>query len=138
MTFNRASGLIIHSTDMVDDWLQHLNSGRLTGVAFIDLSKAFDTINHEILLSKFHDIGSNELCIKWFRSYLSGRTQKDQFNVATSNALPVNTGIRQGSILGPLLFLIFINNMPNVISHGKMCMYADDTYYFIYMLVVQM
>ena len=118
-------------TDMVDDWLQNMNSGEMTGVAFIDLRKAFDTVNHEILLSKLYDLGSNDICIEWFRSYLSGRTQKVQLNGVTSNSLHINTGVPQGNILGPLLFLIFINDMPNVISHGKMCLYADDTTLYV-------
>ena len=121
-----------HSTEtslinMVDRWLSNMNSGKMTGVAFVDLRKAFDTVNHEILLKKLYDIGATDGTVKWFRSYLTQRTQKVLFKGSMSTALPVNTGVPQGSILGPLLFIIFINNMCNVIKYGDISMYADDT-----------
>ena len=103
----------------------------LTGVAFIDLRKAFDTVNHDILINKLCDIGASSNTLKWFRSYLTGRLQRVLFNGVVSDALPVKTGVPQGSILGPLLFLIFINDMPMVIKHGKISMYADDTTLYV-------
>ena len=63
-------------TDMVDNWLCNMNDGKMTGVTFIDLRKAFDTVNHSILLQKLHDMGANDLTLKWFHSYLSGRVQR--------------------------------------------------------------
>lgn len=121
-----------HSTetsliDMVDDWLTNMNSGKMSGVAFIDLRKAFDTVNHDILLNKLHELGATDCTIKWFQSYLSHRKQHVCFKGVMSQSRYVNTGVPQGSILGPLLFIIFINNMCNVIKYGKMSMYADDT-----------
>ena len=113
--------------DMVDDWLLNINSGQMTGVAFIVLRKAFDTVNHEILIDKLRVIGVSSITLKWFNSYLSNRIQRVSYNEVVSDALPISTGVPQGSILGPLLFLIFINDMPNVIKHGKISMYADDT-----------
>ena len=125
-----------HSTetalaDMVDDWLTNINSGKMTGVAFIDLRKAFDTVNHDILIDKLRNIGASSSTLKWFKSYLNGRVQSVTFNGVVSHKLPVNVGMPQGSILGPLLFLIFINDMPNVIKHGKISMYADDTTLYV-------
>ena len=121
-----------HSTetslvDMVDDWLDNINSGKMTGVAFIDLRKAFDTVNHSMLIKKIRDIGASDVTVNWFESYLSERTQKVCFKGTISESLPLSTGVPQGSILGPLLFLIFINDMANVVTHGKITMYADDT-----------
>ena len=118
-------------TSMFNDWLQNMNSGRLTGVAFIDLRKVFDTVHHDILLTKLHALGATDTCVKWFKSYLSNRNQKVHFNGAISDALPLNIGVPQGSILGPLLFLIFINDLPKCISHGKLSMYADDTTLYV-------
>ena len=118
-------------TSMVNDWLQNMNSSRLTGVAFIDLRKAFDTVQHDILLNKLHALGATDTCVKWFKSYLSDRNQKVHFNGAISEALPLNIGVPQGSILGPLLFLIFINDLPKCISHGKLSMYADDSTLYV-------
>ena len=88
------------------------------------------TVNHEILLKKLYDIGATDGTVtksKWFRSYLTQRTQKVLFKGSMSTALPVNTGVPQGSILGPLLFIIFINNMCNVIKYGDISVYTDDT-----------
>ena len=121
-----------HSTetclvDMVNNWVHNMNAGTLTGVAFIDLRKAFDTVNHDILLRKINDLGASSVALKWFESYLSGRYQRVYFKGSLSDALPITTGVPQGSILGPLFFIIFIDSMSEVISHGKLSMYADDT-----------
>ncbi len=118
-------------TDMIDDLLSNMNSGKMTGLAFIDLRKAFDTVSHDLLLEKLHGIGADDMAIKWFRSYLTGRTQRVSFKGSVSDSLPVNTGVPQGSILGPLLFIVFINDMCNVIQHGNISMYADDTTLFV-------
>ena len=104
-----------------------MNSGKMTGVAFVDLRKACNTVNHEILLKTLYDIGATDGAVKWFCSYLTQRTQKVLLKGSMSTALPVNTGVPQGSILGPLLFIIFINNMCNVIMYGDISLYADDT-----------
>ena len=104
-----------------------MNNGKLSGVAFIDLRTAFDTVNHCILLNKLKAIGASDVALKWFRSYLTGRTQRVHFKKSLSNPLEVNAGVPQGSILGPLLFIVFINSLSNVIQHGKVFMYADDT-----------
>ena len=121
-----------HSTetcllDMVNQWTSSMNSGNMIGVAFIDLRKAFDTVSHKILLDKLNDLGASDTSIKWFRSYLSCRTQRVSFKNSLSSSRNVTTGVPQGSILGPLFFLIFINSMSSVISYGKISMYADDT-----------
>ena len=126
----------VHSTesaliDMTDDWLSQINSGKMTGVAFIDLRQAFDTVNHCILVNKLRTIGASEITVKWFESYLCNRTQKVSFNGVMSDALPMTVGVPQGSILGPLLFLIFINDMSSVIKHGNISMYADDTTLYV-------
>ena len=98
-----------------------MNDGKMTGVAFIDLRKAFDTVNHSILLKKLHDVGATDLTLKWSLSYLSGRVQRVCFKKSLSDVLNVNTGV-QGSTLGPLLFIIFINSMSNVIKYSKIYM----------------
>jgi len=121
-----------HSTEtcllnMVNDWTNSMNSGDMIGVAFIDLRKAFDTVNHGILLSKLQSLGASATALEWFSSYLSCRTQRVSFKNTMSSSRLVSTGVPQGSILGPLFFIIFINSMNRVISHGQISMYADDT-----------
>ena len=116
---------------MVDDWLLNINSGEMTGVAVIDLRKAFDTVNHKIRIDKLSVIGASSITLKRFKSYLSNRIQRVSYNDVVSDAWPVSAGVAQGSILEPLLFLTFMNDMPNVIKHGKISMYADDTTLYV-------
>ncbi len=93
----------------------------------IDLQKAFDTIDHNILLDKMNFIGFSEQTVKWFKSYLSNRTFRVIFERTLSNIGDLTCGVPQGSILGPLLFLLYVNDMPQAISYDLM-LYADDSY----------
>ena len=113
--------------DATTEWLTNMDKGLLNSVIYLDLAKAFDTVNHDILLSKLHSYGidANSLC--WFHSYLQNRTQKCFVNGYLSNECALNCGVPQGSILGPLLFLIYINDFPHCLQHSTARMYADDT-----------
>ena len=112
---------------LVTQWSKNVEDGDLTGVAFIDLRKAFDTINHDILMVKLRSLGCTTSSLKWFASYLSGRTQRVYLNKAFSKPQSVVSGIPQGSILGPLLLSIYVNHMASSVSDGIVDMYADDT-----------
>ena len=89
------------------------------------MAKAFDSINHSVLLYKLSQIGFNQNSIAWFRSYLT-HTQMVKFDNVISPTLPVVSGIGQGTILGPILFVFFINDITTVIRNLKINMYADD------------
>ena len=96
-------------------------------VFFIDLKKAFDTVNHSILLKKMEHYGARGIALNWFRSYLSHRKQYVSVNGHTSEYLNISCGVPQGSVLGTLLFLIDINDLPSVSKHLRFYLSADDT-----------
>ena len=103
----------------------NLNHKKLIGTACLDVAKAFDCINHDILLLKMEKIGFSNRTIAWFRSYLT-RSQTVKYNSILSDSVPVKTGIGQGTILGPLMFIFYINDLTSVLSDLKINMYADD------------
>ena len=98
------------------------------GLVFIDLKKAFDTVNHDILCQKLEYYGiQQQQQLAWFKSYLSNRKQFTRVNGVDSTVEEINVGVPQGSCLGPLLFLIYINDLPQAVQKSSMSMYADDT-----------
>ncbi|CAB4042195.1 Hypothetical predicted protein, partial [Paramuricea clavata] len=107
----------------------NIDNGLINGVVFIDLKKAFDTIDHQIILQKLNNYGidENSLIPGFIPAYLTDRTQKCRVNGQLSDSVPVACGVPQGSSLGPLLFLIYINDLPNCLDHTTARMFADDT-----------
>ncbi len=109
----------------VNDWGNTLNSHQSVHCLFLDMSKAFDSIPHERLLLKLQLFGVGGSLLLWFRNYLTTRRQRVVLNGIYSNWLPVTSGVPQGSILGPLLFIVYMNDLDNVITCDYK-MYADD------------
>lgn len=97
---------------------------------FLDLSKAFDTVNHLILVKKLSYYGIRNKSLLWFTSYFSDRYQTVNYNGTESPPLPLQCGLPQGSILGPLLFLLYVNDLPNVSNKLSKILFADDTSVF--------
>ena len=115
------------SLEATNSWSVDIDNSLLHGVVFIDLTKAFNATDHKIILRKMSLLGVNQAFIRWFQSYLGGRTQRCNVNAKQSTARDLRRGLPQSSILGPLLFLIYINDLPNCLRVAAPRMFADDT-----------
>ena len=124
-----------HSTEdfllhLTDTWKWALDKNFKVGVLFIDFRKAFDSVNHTILLQKLKAVGISGNLLSWMGSYLSNRNQFVQVNEVKSDTSSIKFGVPQGSILGPKLFSLYVNDFPESITSGELYMFADDTTIF--------
>ena len=113
----------------IDDLTSALNSKVRSDIIYFDFAKAFDSVSHDLILHKLKNFyGIDGLMLRFIKSYLQGRQQQVVIDGAVSNKLPVMSGVPQGSILGPLLFVLFINDIFSCISEGtNIALYADYT-----------
>ena len=122
--WNSTETSIIQTTDTI---LEAMDKKQLTATVLLDMSKALDSIDHEILITELQDVGLSPSAINWFRSYLQARHQVVKIQNIISDRLPVTCGVPQGSILDPLLFSIFTNELPSIPEHSSTQCYVDDT-----------
>jgi hypothetical protein len=113
---------------VLHDIHQALESRNQVDAVYLDFAKAFDKVSHKFLLTKLHKFGIRGDLLSWFENYLSGRYQRVTVLGETSGTLPVLSGVPQGSILGPLLFLVYVNDLPHsILGESTVAMFADDT-----------
>lgn len=125
--FKRTDSTVNQLLSISNKLSQALDSKKDACLVFLDVSKAFDRVWHLGLLFKLRQIGLSEVLINWFESYLSNRLQQVTIDGSTSDTLGVSAGVPQGSILGPLLFLVYINDLVNDLSCDPH-LFADDTF----------
>lgn len=128
--FRKNSSTSLALIDLVEEITDAMDKKHVTIGVFIDLKKAFDTVNHSLLLNKVEHYGIRGVALKWLTSYLSHRKQFVHYNNTSSDLLEVLCGVPQGGIISPLLFLIYINDIENVSRILKILLFADDTSLF--------
>ena len=113
--------------NVIEQLYENLNNHLYSIGIFIDFSKAFDTITHEILLNKLRAFGIRGVPLKLFASYLNNRFQTVKIGNSFSATKPIKLGVPQGSVIGPILYLLYVNEIPRISYYFLSCLFADDT-----------
>lgn len=116
---------------VTSDIARSMDQSQVILLALLDFSKAFDSLDHNLIIAKLHYYGCNDIVLKWFSNYLNGRTQCVKIGEEISSARSIVQGVPQGSILGPLLFTIYTADLTSLLSECEYHMYADDTQLYI-------
>ena len=123
--------------ELVDRATQEMDRGEIPFDIFLDLSKAFDTLNHSILLDKLNYYGIKNCSLQLIKSYLANRSQYVEHNGIKSDYSPISTGVPQGSILGPLLFIIYLNDIPLCSKIFKFIIYATTLLCYLTLAILK-
>ena len=126
--FRKQRSTKMAATHLCDQIRREMNNGNMVGAMYLNLSKAFGTVDHDLLIKKLSTYGVSERELAWFTDYLFGRMQIVEIENTRSNLEPIYCGLPQGSILGPLLFIVFFNDL--ISMNVNEIMYADDTVLF--------
>jgi hypothetical protein len=132
--FGKAGAVVnrlIHSTmhslsSLINNVATAIDRNQIAAGVFIDLSKAFDTLDHEILFTKLQHYGTRGVSLQWIKSYFCNREQFVQYDETCSSMEKLKCGVLQSSILGPLFFILYINHLPNALELSKSYLFADD------------
>ena len=114
----------------LEEWTRNMEEGEPVDVAYLDFRRAFDSVPHLRLLQKLHDMGVRGILLEWFRSFLTERRQRVVVNGSVSDWTAVGSGIPQGTVLGPVLFIVFVNDLPDCIESACK-LFADDTKVYV-------
>ena len=114
--------------EATDTWAYNIDRGKINAVVFVEFKMAFDTVDHKILLSKLSHYGICRNAYNWLKSYLENRAQMFSINGSLSNNRSLTFGVPQWTILGQLLFLLYINDLPNCSCNCELRIYADETH----------
>ena len=125
--FRKGFSTMTSVAELTDCLFSNINKGLTSLAAFVDLRKAFDTVNHDILLRKLTYYGFLEGNLRWCSNYLKNRSQRTLANGMLSAPELVTCGVPQGSVLGPLFFILYVNDVQDAVKGAKLQLYADDT-----------
>ena len=125
--FRQLRSTVTSLIGLTDSWFSNIDRKQVSISVFLDLKKAFETVDHDLLMSKLAAYGITGGPHQWFSSYLKRREQYCQITGVRSSGRVIQCGIPQGSCLGPLLFIIYVNDFPHCLSRSSPNMYADNT-----------